>query len=189
MDEFQKHYVKWRKTDTKGHILNHSIHMRFWERQNCRDRKQSNSCREMWVEVENRLQRRIRKLKGHGNILHPDWGGGFLQLHILVKTHQNVCLKWVNFTVGGLFFNISELYFKSERCNSCESEMDFDVTYPGNGASLMAQLVKNLPAMWETHIWSLGREDPMEKGMATHSSILAWRIDRKSTRLNSSHNA
>ena len=51
------------------------------------------------------------------------WGGGFLQLHILVKTHQNVCLKWVNFTVGGLFFNISELYFKSERCNSCESEM------------------------------------------------------------------
>ena len=42
----------------------------------------------------------------------------------------------------------------------------------------MAQLVKNSPAMWETCIWSLGWEDPLEKGMATHSSILAWRIPR-----------
>ena len=40
----------------------------------------------------------------------------------------------------------------------------------------MAQLVKNLPAMWETWVWSLGWEGPLEKGMATHSSILAWRI-------------
>ena len=37
-------------------------------------------------------------------------------------------------------------------------------------------MVKNLPAMQETWIWSLGREDPLEKGMATHFSILAWRI-------------
>ena len=44
------------------------------------------------------------------------------------------------------------------------------------GASLAAQLVKNLPAMWETQVQSLGREDPLEKEMATHSSILAWRI-------------
>ena len=43
-------------------------------------------------------------------------------------------------------------------------------------ASLVAQLVKNLPAMWETWVWSLGWEDPLEKGKATHSSILAWRI-------------
>ena len=40
----------------------------------------------------------------------------------------------------------------------------------------VAQLVKNLPAMWETWIWSLSWEDPLEKGMATHSSILTWRI-------------
>ena len=40
----------------------------------------------------------------------------------------------------------------------------------------MAQTVKNLPAMWETQVRSLGWEDPLEKGMATHSSILAWRI-------------
>ena len=44
------------------------------------------------------------------------------------------------------------------------------------GASLVAQMVKNLPAMWEIWVGSLGQEDPLEKGMATHSSILAWRI-------------
>ena len=43
-------------------------------------------------------------------------------------------------------------------------------------ASLLAQRVKNLPAMQETWIWSLGQENPLEKGMATHTSILAWRI-------------
>ena len=43
-------------------------------------------------------------------------------------------------------------------------------------ASLVAQLVKNLPAMCETWIRSLGGEDPLEKGKATHSSILVWRI-------------
>ena len=42
--------------------------------------------------------------------------------------------------------------------------------------SLLAQIVKNLPAMQETWIWSLSWEDPLEKGTATHSSILAWRI-------------
>ena len=42
----------------------------------------------------------------------------------------------------------------------------------------MAQIIKNLPAMWETWVQSLGREDPLEKGMATDFSILAWRIPR-----------
>ena len=44
------------------------------------------------------------------------------------------------------------------------------------GASLVAQTVKNLPLMQETQVQSLGREDPLEKEMATHSCILAWRI-------------
>ena len=44
------------------------------------------------------------------------------------------------------------------------------------GASLVAQMVKNPPAMWETWVQSLGWEDPLEESMATHSSILAWRI-------------
>ena len=43
-------------------------------------------------------------------------------------------------------------------------------------ASLVAQMVKNLPAMQEIQIHSLGQEDPLEKGMTTHSSIPAWRI-------------
>ena len=43
-------------------------------------------------------------------------------------------------------------------------------------ASLVAQLVKNLPALWETWVRSLGWEDPLEKEKATHSSILTWRI-------------
>ena len=43
-------------------------------------------------------------------------------------------------------------------------------------ASLVVQLVKNPPAMWQTWVRSLGREDPLETRKATHSSILAWRI-------------
>ena len=44
------------------------------------------------------------------------------------------------------------------------------------GASLVSQMVKNLSAMQDTWVWSLGWEDPLEKGTATHSSILAWRM-------------
>ena len=44
------------------------------------------------------------------------------------------------------------------------------------GASLVAQLVKNPPVMWETWVRSLGWEDLLEKGMVTHANILAWRI-------------
>ena len=43
-------------------------------------------------------------------------------------------------------------------------------------ASLVAQMVKSLPAVWETRVQSLGQEDPLEKEMATQSDILAWRI-------------
>ena len=52
------------------------------------------------------------------------------------------------------------------------------ISYPlqYSWASLVAQLVKNPPAMQETWVRSLAWEDPLEKGMATHSSILAWRI-------------
>ena len=44
------------------------------------------------------------------------------------------------------------------------------------GTSLVAQQLKNLPAMQEMQVRSLGREDPLEAGMATYSSILAWKI-------------
>ena len=49
---------------------------------------------------------------------------------------------------------------------------------PGLWASVVAHMVKNLPVMWEMWVRSLGQEDPLEKRMATHSCILAWRIPR-----------
>ena len=55
-----------------------------------------------------------------------------------------------------------------------EEGIDYSLQY--SWASLVAQLVKNPPAMQETWIRSLGWKDPLEKGKATHSSILAWRI-------------
>ena len=57
---------------------------------------------------------------------------------------------------------------------STEEEIGYPLQY--SWASLVAQLGKNLPVMWEAWVRSLGWEDPLEKEMATHSSILAWRI-------------
>ena len=54
-----------------------------------------------------------------------------------------------------------------------ESKKQHPITF---WASLVAQTVKNLPAMLESWVWSLGWQDPLEEGIATHSSILAWRI-------------
>ena len=75
---------------------------------------------------------------------------------------------------------------KTSACNAGDpSSIPRSESSPGEGigyplqyswASLVAQMVKNLSAMWETWGQSLGREDPIEEGMATHSSILAWRI-------------
>ena len=58
----------------------------------------------------------------------------------------------------------------------CQAQLTSIISFLHYGASLIAQLVKNLPAMREIWVWSLGCEDPLEKGKATHSSILAWRI-------------
>ena len=54
----------------------------------------------------------------------------------------------------------------------------FIVHFISIGASLVAQMVKNLPTMWETQVWFLGQEDPLEKRMATHSSIFAQTIPK-----------
>ena len=53
-----------------------------------------------------------------------------------------------------------------------------DLTSALSITSMVAQVVKNLPAVQVTQVQSLGQEDPLEKGMATHSSILAWRIPK-----------
>ena len=52
----------------------------------------------------------------------------------------------------------------------------FNVFFPITETSLVAQMVKHLPTMWETQVQSLGQEDLLEKEMAIHSSILAWKI-------------
>ena len=57
---------------------------------------------------------------------------------------------------------------------SAGESTDYPLQY--SGASLVAQMVKNPPAMWETWVRPLSWEDPLEKGKATHSRILAWRI-------------
>ena len=75
---------------------------------------------------------------------------------------------------------------KESACNSGDPDLIPGLgRSPGEGigypfqyslASLVPQMVKNPPAKWETWVQSLGWEDPLEKEMATHSSILAWRI-------------
>ena len=71
-----------------------------------------------------------------------------------------------SFIVSGVTFR-SLVHFEFIFLKKLEIELPYDPAIP---------LVKNLPAMRETQIRSLGREDPLEKEMATHSSILAWRI-------------
>ena len=71
---------------------------------------------------------------------------------------------------------------KESGCNAGDSESGrstgegIDYQLRCSWASLVAQMVKNLLVMWETWVRSLGWEDLLEEGMATHSSILAWRI-------------
>ena len=59
---------------------------------------------------------------------------------------------------------------------TARSHLSFYNCIPKRGASLVAQMVKNLPAMQESWVPSLDREDPLEEGKATNSSVLAWRI-------------
>ena len=59
---------------------------------------------------------------------------------------------------------------------SSNNEPHLPNVYKVNGTSLIAQTVKCLPTVQETRVWSLGRQDPLEKEMTTHSSILAWKI-------------
>ena len=83
---------------------------------------------------------------------------------------------------GWAFFKIYLCQEGHHETHSQNSEGKNELRYPTNyfsmciyKGSLVAHMVKNLPAMQETQVWSLGEEDPLEKGMATHSSILAWR--------------
>ena len=83
--------------------------------------------------------------------------------------HTRHCDRWYGYSEGQPEFLPSRaLQGSVERANMSKysNYLDFPV----------AQTVKRLPTMWETWVRSLGREDPLEKEMATHSSTLAWRI-------------
>ena len=113
----------------------------------------------------------------------------------LYFTHFSVIFRCSHFIcVLGLFKSKNDLHIgfpgsstdKECTCNAGDPSLIPRLgRSPGEGigypfqyswASLVAQMVKSLPAMWETCVWSLCWEDPLEEGMATHSSILAWRI-------------
>ena len=65
---------------------------------------------------------------------------------------------------------------EKERVETLERPEIYKIIKKKRSHLLVAQMVKNLSAMQETQVPSLGRDDPLEKGMATHSSILAWKI-------------
>ena len=78
----------------------------------------------------------------------------------------------MNIHTGGEGAAEDEMVRQHHQLHGHESEQ----TLGDSGASLVAQMVKNPPVMPETWVRSLGWEDPLEMGMATHSSILAWKI-------------
>jgi len=97
-----------------------------------------------------------------------------------VYLHWKVICCWreIKIWLGISFIFICQIWqfnLKSS-VNLSKSLLLFESQFPDIGASLIVQMVKNPPAIWETWVQSLGQEDLLEKGMATHSSILAWRI-------------
>ena len=79
-----------------------------------------------------------------------------------------VCHRRRSFLYSGDWFGIAS--------KNCRPSLLSSLKYLFNRACLVAQTVKNLPAMQETWVRPMGWEDPLEKGMATHSRIFAWRI-------------
>ena len=65
---------------------------------------------------------------------------------------------------------------RDKKWREAEAKRSRSQVREGLPCQILAQMVKNLPGMWETQVQSLDLEDPLEKGMATHSSIFAWRI-------------
>ena len=107
------------------------------------------------------------------------------KLKIRMRLHAS---GWVDFRCRYFLIYKSHLKLKSVSCISTEpsgkpmfsnrwfNKKEWKQKTLYMKLALVAQMVKNLPAMWETWVWPLGQEDPLEKRMTTHSNILAWRI-------------
>ena len=98
--------------------------------------------------------------------------------HLILCCHLLLCLQ--SFPPSGSF-PVSRLFAsggQSIRASAVASVLPVNIqdSFPLGLTSLVVQMVKNLPGVWETLVQPLGQEDPLEKGMATHSGILAWRI-------------
>ena len=88
---------------------------------------------------------------------------------------EDIHLRWVHVR-GQLVHPKFSVLVNIESVLHCHLNPIFSLFYACLRPSLVAQTVKSLPAMQETLVWSLNREDPLEKGMLTHFSILAWEI-------------
>ena len=95
-----------------------------------------------------------------------------LNYSLVFSPYKRELTKRVNLLF--LFINKASSFSCSNRYLSAFRDLSTEIQ-----ASLLAQMVKNLPAMQETQVQSLDWDDPLEKGMATHSSILAWRIPNR----------
>ena len=131
-------------------------------------------------------------------MLQWTWGCMYLfKLVFSISSDKYPEMKWLNHMIGLylVFFRNFHAVFqgfpgssagKESPCNAGDTSLiPGSGSSPGEGigyplqyswSSLVAQMVKNLPATWETWVWSLGWEDSLEEGIATHSSILVWRI-------------
>ena len=96
------------------------------------------------------------------------------------SSESTLCIRWPNYWSFSFSISPSNEYsglisFRIEIKAAGNNHLRYVLFC---GASLIAQLVKNLPAMWETQVRFLGQEDPLEKEMAIHSNIVAWKIPR-----------
>ena len=92
----------------------------------------------------------------------------------MLTTHCDMCHHQE--AGGGSFYTYRCRALSPELWKEGHLVFTFVFTFVQRRASLVAQRLKCLPAVWETWVQPLGWEDPLEKEMATHSSILAWRI-------------
>ena len=107
---------------------------------------------------------------------------GFLSIRVFLN-ELALCIRWPkdwsfsfsnspsNEYSGLISFRIDWFSF-----SVFQKSFNFEVIPEFREDSMVAQTVKNLPSVWETWVWSLGWEDPLDKGKATHSGIIAWRI-------------
>ena len=95
------------------------------------------------------------------------------QSHLKRQVQWEIIIVWIEPKSGGVAA-VREVHLRSVFCQALL--FPFLTHLCPDWASLVAQRLKRLPGMRETRVWSLGREDPLEKELATHSSTLAWRI-------------